>query len=376
MKVLLAMDSYKGSLDAVTCCRAISRGIARVLPDAEVTSVPMSDGGEGWCDCLLSVCGGERISVAVKNAFHDPIDGYFASVQNGTCAVVETAVASGIIGIPKERLNPEVATSFGTGVLIREALDRGYRKVILGLGGSVTSDGGMGAMQALGVRFYDREGELLGLGGLQMQKVAKMDCSDLHPALKDTKVLLACDVEAVYDGELGAACVFGPQKGADPDMVKRLDSGLVCMKQAILEARGVDLSGVKGAGAAGGLCGGLLSICDAEIKSGFSLLCEIGGFEDLVEISDCVITGEGKSDAQTLMGKVAYRVGELAKKHHVPAFLLSGDVSPAAEELLNHGFYKLYRLMEDGMSADFAMAHAEELTELCAEIIAREWLKE
>ena len=186
-------------------------------------------------------------------------------------------------------------------------------------------------------------------------------------------MLLACDVDAPFDGTQGAAYVFGPQKGADPEMVKRLDRGLTNLKNVILEATGCDLNEVTGAGAAGGLCGGVFGICNTEIRSGFELLCELGGFETLVKTSDLVITGEGKTDRQTLMGKVAYRIGKLAQKYGVPAVLLSGAVLPEAEGLLNHGFVKLLSLLEDGMAVEYAMTHTEELIETRIGQLINDW---
>ena len=370
VKVLIAMDSFKGSLDAPSCCSAVARGFAG---KAETVCVPISDGGEGWCDCLLAAKGGEKIPVPTVNAFGETIDGYFALLTGGDVAVVETAVASGIIGVPKEKLNPERASTYGTGVLLRAALESGAKTVILGLGGSATTDGGMGAMCALGVKFYDENGTELTASGANLQRIARADVSNLHPKLSSTKVLLACDVDAPFDGTQGAAYVFGPQKGADPEMVKRLDRGLTNLKNVILEATGCDLNEVTGAGAAGGLCGGVFGICNTEIRSGFELLCELGGFETLVKTSDLVITGEGKTDRQTLMGKVAYRIGKLAQKYGVPAVLLSGAVLPEAEGLLNHGFVKLLSLLEDGMAVEYAMTHTEELIETRIGQLINDW---
>jgi len=358
LKILIAMDSFKGSLDALACCSAVARGFDGV---AETVCIPISDGGEGWCDCLLAAKGGKKVFIPTVDAFGAEMEGHFALLADGEVAVVETAVASGIIGVQKEKLNPERASTYGTGALLRAALGSGAKTVILGLGGSATTDGGMGAMSALGVKFYDENGSELGSTGADMQKIARIDVSELHPALKKTKVVLACDVDAPFDGTHGAAYVFGPQKGADPEMVKRLDMGLAKLKHAIFDGIGFRLDRVKGAGAAGGLCGGLLSICNAEIRSGFEVLCEMGGFADLVKSSDLVITGEGKTDRQTLMGKVAYQIGKLAQKHNVPAILISGAILPEAEDLRKHGFVKFYQLMEEGMTVEYAMSHTEEL---------------
>lgn len=372
MKVLVAMDSFKGSLDAPSCCNAVARGFGEY---AETVCVPLSDGGEGWCDCLLAAKGGKKIAVPTVDAFGKEMDGFFALLAGGEVAVVETAVASGIVGIPKETLNPERASTYGTGVLLRAALESGAKTVILGLGGSATTDGGMGAMSALGAKFYDENGNKLKASGADLQKIARLDGSELHPNLLKTKVILACDVDAPFDGEHGAAYVFGPQKGADSEMVKRLDSGLKRMNNAVVRAFGLDLNGVKGAGAAGGLCGGLLSICNAEIRSGFEVLCSLGGFEELVQECDLVITGEGKTDAQTLMGKVAYRVGKLSQKFNIPALLLSGDVLPEAKALLENGFVKLYRLVGEDVSVVEAISRAEMIIELRAKEMAYEFFK-
>lgn len=370
-KAVIAMDSFKGSLTAVQACRAVETGFRRAGNVWELETIPMADGGEGTVDAFIWACDGRRISLPVTGVFGEPMEGYYGLLGSSRTAVIETAAASGIIGIPENRLNPLKATTYGTGQLIRAALERGIRDLIIGFGGSATTDGGMGALQALGVRFYDREDRLLGRGGEEMEKAARMDVTGLIPAAREAQFTFACDVVNPLYGPTGAATVFGPQKGADAATVERLDRGLRNLASVMYAATGRDIADIPGAGAAGGLAGGLLSVLHAEMTSGFQVLCEATGLENAISRADFVVTGEGKTDDQTVCGKLVCRLGELAQRHRIPAVCLSGTVLPSSRNLYTHGITALFSVADRPMDLPYAMKNAVALLENAAENVAR-----
>lgn len=370
-KAVIAMDSFKGSLTALEACRAVETGFRRSGGDWELELVPMADGGEGTADGLIRACGGQRVTLPATGVFGEPVEGYYGLIHGGTTAVVETAAVSGIAGIPETELNPLEATTYGTGQLLRAALEQGIRNLIIGFGGSATTDGGMGALQALGVRFYDRDGGELGRGGKEMERAVRMDVSGLIPAAREARFTFACDVENPLYGPTGAAAVFGPQKGASPAMVDRLDQGLRNLAAVIYRDTGRDIAAVPGAGAAGGLAGGLLSVLNADMVSGFQVLCDAAGLETKISGADLAVTGEGKTDDQTACGKLVCRLGDLAKRHGVPAVCISGTVLPCARNLYDHGITALFSAADRPMGLDSAMENAALLLENAAENVAR-----
>ena len=370
-KVVIAMDSFKGSLTAVEACRAVETGFRRASSEWEIQTIPMADGGEGTVDSFLRACGGRRVAVPVTGVFGEPMEGFYGLLNSGNTAVVETAAASGIIGIPADRLDPLEATTYGTGQLIRAALEQGARNLIVGFGGSATTDGGMGALQALGVRFYDRDGELLGQGGREMERVAEMDVSGLLPSAREARFTFACDVENPFYGPHGAAMVYGPQKGADAAGVERLDRGLQNLAEILYRGTGRDIASIPGSGAAGGLAGGLFSVLHAQMVSGFQVLCKASGLEKKVAESRLVVTGEGKTDEQTVCGKLVCRLGELAGKYQVPAVCISGTVLASARDLYSHGVTALFSSANRPMDLKQAMENAAVLLENEAENVAR-----
>ena len=359
MKIVIACDSFKGCLSAKEVCNSIRTGILSSYPSAEVLSVPVSDGGEGFLQCFYDNCGGDIINNIVSNPVFKKINADYMMLPDKT-AVVETAAASGIALLDKKQLNPLLSSTYGTGELIKNAVKNGAKRIILGLGGSATNDGGMGALAALGVRFLDKYGNELVPTGENMIKVSKMQITGEFEKYKNPEITLACDVENPFYGENGAAHVFSPQKGADGDMVKELDSGLKNLAELFREHSNIDLQEVKGAGAAGGLCGGLFAMLNCKIESGFEALCKAINFKEKIKNADLIITGEGKTDNQTFFGKLPKMVADTAKEYNTRCVLISGDIESGCNtESL--GFYKAYKIRTDGMPLQYAIKNADML---------------
>lgn len=359
MKIIIAPDSFKGCLSAPKVCRAVENGIAAVLPAAQTVCLPMADGGEGTAECFIKSCGGEMVNVKTIDSFQEPVTAGFAMTKDKT-AVIETAAANGIGGVPLSKLNPLAASTCGTGLLIKEAVKHEAKKIIIGLGGSATSDGGMGALSVLGVNFTDIFGRVVLPCGEKMIKACDIEVTGEFEKYRNVTFIFACDVENPFYGENGAAFVYAPQKGADENAVKLLDEGLKNLAGIFNRYNGADLQSVKGSGAAGGLCGGLYAMLGGEIKSGFSVLSDVSDFENMVKGADLVITGEGKTDRQTAFGKLPKRVCDIAKKYSVPCILLSGQVS-ADTDTKSMGFVASYQIMTESMTLEYACANAERL---------------
>ena len=357
MKAVIACDSFKGCLSADKVCRAIEKGIKSALPEARTVCFPLADGGEGTVESFYKICGGELINVQTVNSFSEPLTAQYLML--GKTAVIETAAASGIANIPAERLNPMKASTYGTGVLIKHAAQNGAEHIILGLGGSATNDGGAGALNALGVDFFDENGKKLSPVGENLIKKNSFSLREDFDKVRNVRFTLACDVENVFCGETGAAYVFAAQKGADSEQIKELDRGLESFAELIKAKRKIDLKTAKGAGAAGGLAGGMLAFFSCEIKSGFSVLAEASNLENELEEADLVITGEGKTDAQTAYGKLPFRVSVLAKAHNKPCVLICGQLDGSAD-IEEMGFCSAYPLVADGVTPEQAIANAEQ----------------
>jgi len=337
MKIVLMPDSLKESLSAVEVAEAMANGIKTVVPDAEIISCPLADGGEGTVDALVYATGGYKVETQVHDPLMRSIKASYGILGDHHTAVIEAAAASGLVLLSQEERNPMIATSFGTGELIVDALNKGIRRLIIGLGGSGINDGGAGLAQALGVRLLDGKGNELQKGGAALINLAKIDMSGIHEALKTAEFLIASDVTNPLTGSNGASKVFGPQKGATEEMTTFLDKSLSHYAGIIEEQLGKEVIAIPGAGAAGGLGAGILAFCDGMIKSGFPLIAELAMVEEKLVNADIIFTAEGKSDIQTLSGKLPYGVGKLGQKHEIPVFLLSGYAAPGAEELLKHG---------------------------------------
>jgi glycerate kinase len=361
--VVVAPDSFKGSLSAIQAAAAMERGVLAAWPDARVVKVPIADGGEGTVEALVEATSGRFETRTVRGPLGRPVDARWGVLGDGVTAVVEMAAASGLTLVPEGRRDPRVASTFGTGQLIRAALDAGFRHVVVGIGGSATNDGGSGMAKALGVRFLDGRGEPLPEGGAALSRVASIDLSGVDPRLAETEILVACDVDNPLTGPRGASAVYGPQKGATPAVVQELDLALERFAQVACVATGRDVSRYPGAGAAGGLGAGLLFFTPARLVPGVDLVLDSARFDDVVRGATLVVTGEGRTDHQTAMGKAPVGVARVAQRHGVPVLLVSGSLGPGAEEVLALGISRIAAAAPPGMPLEEAMARAAELLE-------------
>lgn len=357
-KVILAIDSFKGCLSSKEAETAAAQGIRHVFPTCETICLPVADGGEGMQRVLTEALNGREIRLSA----HDPLmqmrQTAYGLSGDGTTAFIEMAAISGLPLVPLRQRNPSLTTTYGTGELIKDALNRGCRRFVIGLGGSATNDAGLGMLQALGFRFRDRYGNELGkaqpMCGQQLSEIAFIDSSTALPALREARFTAACDVCNPFFGPEGAACVFAPQKGADPEMVAALDKGLQHLAQVIRQTTGRDIATLPGAGAAGGMGGTLSALLNAELKPGIDLLLDLTDFDKLIEGADLIITGEGKSDRQTVMGKVPSGILKRARRQGIPVILVSGSIEDA--DILNQaGFRAAFSITPAPMSLEEAM---------------------
>ena len=363
-RVVVAPDSFKGSLSAVRAAEAMERGVLAAWGDAQVLKIPIADGGEGTVEALVGATGGRFETRTVRGPLGQPVDARWGVLGDGRTAVIEMAAASGITLVPRDRRDPRVATTFGTGQLLRAALDAGFRRIVVGIGGSATNDGGAGMARALGVRFIDGRGEPLPEGGAALARLVSVELSAVDPRLAGTEILVACDVDNPLTGPRGASAVYGPQKGATPAVVAELDAALERYARVAREATGRDVASLPGAGAAGGLGAGLLFFTPARLVPGIDLVLDSTRFDDHVRGAALVIVGEGRTDHQTAMGKAPVGVARVAMRHGVPVLLVSGSLGPGAEEVLAHGVGRLVQAAPPGMPIEEAMTRAAELLEL------------
>ncbi|MDR1056049.1 MAG: glycerate kinase [Prevotellaceae bacterium] len=337
-KVVVAMDSFKGSLSSEEAGEAVKKGVLSVFPDCNVLQFPVADGGEGVLEVLVSAMRGEYISVHVHNPLMELIETRYGISGDGKTALIEMALVNGLTLIPIFERNPMQTTSFGLGELVKNALDRGCRDFIIGIGGSATNDAGLGMLQALGFHFFDKNGKELGMGGKIMPEVTSIDLSLAHPALKHACFTIACDVNNPFCGPNGATYVFAPQKGADANMLQKLDSGMFSLSKVIAETTGQNIIDYPGAGAAGGIGGVFRAFLNAILKPGIQLLLDKLDFMEKIKDADLIITGEGKVDKQTLMGKVPFGILEEAKKQNIPVVVIAGSMEDTA--VLNEAGFK------------------------------------
>ena len=357
MKVVVAMDSFKGSLDSMELAELAEKGIKKVYKDALVEKIPVADGGEGTVEALVSGTGGERITIKVHGPLMEEVEAEYGILGDGRRAVIEMAKASGLPLVPKDKRNPMLTTTYGTGQLIADALKRGCREFIVGIGGSATNDAGMGMLQALGYKFYDKDGNEIGFGGQYLGKVVSVDDKNVVEGLKESKFLVACDVDNPFYGERGAAHVYGPQKGADRKMVEVLDEGLKAFASFVKDNRGKEIGSLPGAGAAGGLGGGFVAFLDSELKPGIDIVLEAVKLDEIVRDADFVITGEGRIDFQSVMGKAPTGVSKIAKKYGVPCIALAGSVADDASAVHDYGMTSIFSVINYPLSLENAMEH-------------------
>ncbi|KYG60064.1 glycerate kinase family protein [Planococcus maritimus] len=355
MKVLIAMDSFKGSLSSKQGSEAIAAGIKEVYPSADTKMLPLADGGEGTVEALVEATKGTLFTVPVIGPLQEKIEATYGVLGDHRTVVIEVAAACGLPLIREEQRNPLIATTFGVGELINDAIERGYRDFIIGLGGSATNDGGVGMLQALGFQFQDRHGKEIELGGQSLKDIRRIDAENVSPALSEAQFNVACDVTNPLYGETGAAYIFGPQKGATPEMVEELDQGLRNFARIASEDLGKDIQNPPGAGAAGGLGAAFIGFLQGELKSGIELILESVKMEEQIKGVDIVVTGEGKLDGQTSMGKTASGVAQLAKKMGVPAIALAGSITEEAADLNEIGITSYFSILTKPMTLNEAI---------------------
>ena len=345
MKVVIAIDSLKGSLSSMEAGTAIKDGILAAKPDAEVIVKPLADGGEGTTDALIEGMNGERIDLTVTGPMHTPVDAYYGYLKDTNTAVMEMASAAGITLVPDSEKNPLLATSYGVGEMINDAIQRGCRNFIIGIGGSVTNDGGIGMLKALGVRFLDENGEDAGEGGQALAKVARIDVSGMNPLLKECHIQVACDANNPLCGENGSTYVYGPQKGVTEDMKKTLDEAMAHFARVTSETLENDYMNTPGAGAAGGLGYAFLAYTGAALTPGIELILDAVGLEEELSGADVVVTGEGRLDFQTAMGKAPVGVARLAKKYNAKVIAFAGSVTKEATACNKEGIDAFFPIL-------------------------------
>ena len=339
-KIVVASDSFKGCLSSMQVADAVERAVLQACPACDVIKIDVADGGEGTMDALQHTLGGHKIWLEVSDPLGRPVRASYVILEDGTSAVVEMAVASGLTLLSPEERNPLETSTYGTGQLIADALNKGCRKFLIGIGGSATNDAGMGMLQALGYRFTDAQGNVLCGCGESLEKVASIDASSASPALKESEFIVACDVDAPLYGPKGAAYVFAPQKGADTETVERLDNGLKHFSEVVAKSMDVieEYAHTHGAGAAGGLGFGLMTFLNARLVSGINMVLDAIGFDSIIKDADLIITGEGRIDSQTLAGKTPYGVLQRAKLQGIPVVAIGGSVQLEPEETEAAGF--------------------------------------
>ena len=347
MKIVIAPDSFKESLTALEVANAIERGFKRIFPNAEYVKLPMADGGEGTVQSLVDATRGRLIEAEVTAPLGNQVKSFFGLSGDGKTAIIEMAAASGLHLVPMDERNPCQTTSFGTGELIKQALDLGVQHIILGIGGSATNDGGAGMLQALGLRLLDKNGQSIGFGGAALSNLAEIQLADLDPRLQHVQIEVACDVNNPLCGERGASAIFGPQKGATPEMVKELDAALAHFAEIADRDCGKQIKEQSGAGAAGGMGGGLLLLPNVQLKAGVQIVLDNLKFAEQVKDADLVITGEGRMDAQSILGKTPIGVARTAKQFNRPVIAIAGCLREDYEVVYEHGIDAVFPIIRN-----------------------------
>ncbi|NKE04329.1 MULTISPECIES: glycerate kinase [Mesobacillus] len=370
MKIVIAPDSFKESLTALEAALAIESGMKKILPGASFVKVPMADGGEGTVQSLVDATGGKLVTKTVTGPLGAPVEAFFGISGDEKTAVIEMAAASGLHLVPSCNRNPLETTTRGTGELIATALDYGVEHIIIGIGGSATNDGGAGMAKALGILLLDSNGKEIGEGGGALGSLAAVNMAGLDKRLETVKIEVACDVDNPLTGKRGASHVFGPQKGATQEMVELLDHNLHHFAQIIWKDIGKDIEKVPGAGAAGGLGGGLMAFLSAELKRGVDIVIEAAQLESHILDADFVITGEGKIDGQTIFGKTPIGVAKTAKRHNVPVIAIAGNVGADSEVVHEYGIDAVFSIVPGVVSLEDAFKNAHTFAEKIAANIA------
>ncbi len=340
-KIVIAADSFKGTMSSLEVCRLIAASFNRILPEVETIQIPIADGGEGTVDSFLAALGGFKATAQVQDPLGRTIEAVYGVLPDGKTAVIEVAAASGLPLVAGEE-NPLLTSTYGTGQLILDALERGCKRIIVGLGGSATNDGGVGMAAAWGIRFLDRSDKPIPLNGQGLGRLHRIEMGGKDKRLDSCEILVASDVDNPLYGKRGAAHVFARQKGADPETVLRLDENLRHYSEVLIRELGANVSHYPGAGAAGGLGAAFLAFSRAELKSGIDIILDVARFDELIAAADLIITGEGKLDGQTLHGKVPFGVAQRAKKQEIPVIAVVGDVGEGAEKMYEQGIDAIF----------------------------------
>ena len=360
MKFLFASDSFKGTLSSKRTAELLAQAASEIFPGCEYSSIEVADGGEGTTDAVLSAVNGEKIAVSVHGPLWEEISAYYGKLDDRR-AVMEMAAASGLPLVPSEQRDPRKTTSYGTGEMIADALDKGFRDISIAIGGSATNDGGIGCMRALGVRFLDENGQELSGCGADLAEIRSIDVSGLDPRVKECKFTVMCDVTNPLCGEKGATHTFGKQKGGTPEILEELEKGMCNYRDILKNQFGVNMDEVPGAGAAGGLGAALMVFLNGTLKSGIETVLDLVEFDRKLEGVSLVVTGEGSTDWQSVFGKVMQGVGVHCRKAGIPAVAVVGSMGKGAEDIFDYGIESILTTVNAVMPLDEALGRAEEL---------------
>lgn len=371
MKFVLAPDSFKESMTAKEVCIAMENGIRKIYKDAECIHVPMADGGEGTVQSLVDATEGVLYKEEVTTPLGNKVIATYGILGDGETAIIEMAEASGLQLVPRENRNPLITTSYGTGELIISALNKGVKKILIGLGGSATNDGGVGMLQALGVKFTDKNGQDIGFGGGELSKIVDIDISSFDKRILNVDIEVACDVKNPLTGINGASYVFGTQKGANTETVKILDENLKHFSNIIKEKIGKEIDSIEGAGAAGGLGAALVGLCNGKLKRGIDIVVEYSKLEENIKEADYVFTGEGSIDFQSKFGKTPVGVSMIAKKYGIPVIVFAGNVGDGIEELYDLGVTSVIGILPGVVTIEEALKRGKINIERAVENIAK-----
>ena len=360
MRFLFASDSFKGTLSSQKTAELLTRAAKEIFPDCACAAVTVADGGEGTTDAVLSAVKGEPIRLTVNGPLWEPTQSTYAILEDGR-AVMEMAAASGLPLVAEKDKNPLETTTYGTGEMIRDALDRGCRDISIAIGGSATNDGGMGCVRALGVRFLDADGKELEGRGKDLAKISHIDLSGMDPRVKESRFTVMCDVTNPLCGPEGATYTYGKQKGGTPERLEELEAGMRHYRDLLKEIFGTDMDQVPGAGAAGGLGAALMAFFGGQLRSGIETVLDLIGFDKRLEGVDLVVTGEGAADWQSVFGKVMQGVGSHCKAFGIPAVAIVGSMGPGAEDIFDHGIVSIMTTVNGVMPLNEALSRADEL---------------
>ncbi|NUL38791.1 glycerate kinase [Kosakonia sacchari] len=370
MKIVIAPDSYKESLSALDVATAIESGFREIFPTAEYLKIPVADGGEGTVEAMVAATDGRIVKVTVKGPLGEQAEGFYGISGDEQSAFIEMAAASGLEMVPPAKRDPLITTSWGTGELIRHALDAGVKHIIIGIGGSATNDGGAGMVQALGAKLLDENGQQIALGGAALETLARIDTAQLDKRLAECRIEVACDVTNPLTGKEGASAVFGPQKGATPEMIARLDKALGHYARIIARDLDLDVLHLAGGGAAGGMGAALYAFCGAELRQGIEIVTDALALDEYVIGADLVITGEGRIDSQTVHGKVPVGVAKVAKRHNIPVIGIAGSLTADVGVVHHHGIDAVFSVIYKVCSLEDALENAGENVRMTARNVA------